>query len=362
MNDARFFPAVKTAEVLTGGHLRRLYVGAYGYESRSLAWGHLQNENDNAISDAIVARYVLDRKGRNKIRQLQKILLAMGAKTIDELRYEVQSPHDIESSFGNMLRGKLPDVEEVIVDISAMTKLLILVTLCQLKDFERSVRIVYSEAQEYAPTKADYEKSKEDIKLLTRFPSIGVESIVRTKCLSSIRMQGQPVTLVAFTSFNEQLIRHMLGTMSPYRLVFIGCRPPRREFAWREYATQEIHKPLIADYNRDNPIDKENGLLLRSASTLDYIETLKTLESIYLECGLHERIICAATGSKMQTVGLFFHKMSHPDVHIEYPTPESHYLKSTGTRIQRVHEVLVPEFKKFLTSLCLLDTEGLSRG
>jgi len=243
----------------------------------------------------------------------------------------------------------LPGAQEVILDISAMTKFLSLVCLCALADFAGSVRIVYSEAEDYVPTQPEYEESKTDMSLQAKFPSRGVQLIARARCLSSIRMQGQPVTLVAFTSFNEQLVRHMLGTISPHRLAFINGRPPREDYEWREQATQEIHQPLIEQHPSDNALDK-NRRLTRVASTLDYRETIARLEEIYSAFGSHERMIVAATGSKMQTVGLFFTKVLHPDIHVEYPTPDSYFVKGMSTGIRKVHELVIPRFSEFLAA------------
>ena len=154
----------------------------------------------------------------------------------------------------------------------------------KLRSFSGTLRIVYSEAKDYSPTLAEYEASKEQIEKTTTFPRRGFDSIIRTKSLTSIRMQGQPITLVAFTSFNEQLVRHMLGSISPHRLLFVNCRSPRSSFEWRERATQEIHQKQIDEYSSDNPQD-EKGFLKRVASTLYYKESIDVLEKIYNQFG-----------------------------------------------------------------------------
>jgi hypothetical protein len=264
--------------------------------------------------------------------------------------YDVQSPHDIEEIIEKRLRKFWTETDEIVVDITAMTKLLILTCLCILSSFSGTVRVVYSEAEEYSPTQKEYEMSKKDVEMMAKFPSRGFDSIIRTKCLSSIRMQGQPVSMVAFASFNEQLVRHMLGTMNPHRLLFINGKPPRIDFAWRERATQEIHNKLIDEYRVDNPTD-EKGMLIRVASTLDYRESIDRLDEIHKHLATYERIICAATGSKMQTVGLFFSKMAHPDIHVEYPMPDSYFVKGMSMGIREVHEVVIYEFSGFLESI-----------
>jgi hypothetical protein len=66
---------------------------------------------------------------------------------------------------------------------------------------------------------------------------------------------------------------------------------------------------------------------------------------------MYERIICAATGSKMQTVGLLFTKFLHPDIQIEYPSPDSYYVKGFSKGIRRVHEIVIPNYSEFVASL-----------
>ena len=328
---------------------KRLFIGAYGFEMRSLGWAKYQREQGDILNRSLILKYVVS-KGRNRIKELRRDLEKIGVSKCIDIPCDIRSPNKVEKSFSEKLEKLLPKVDEVVIDISALTKLMVLVCLCALSKFKRTVRIVYSEAENYAPTLKEYEKSKHDMEMIATFPSQGVESIIRMKCLSSIRMQGQPVVMIAFTSFNEQLVRHMLGTINPHRLFFINGRPPRADFSWRIWATHEIHKRLIEEYPADNPFGKD-GLLDREASTLEYVETIDRIDEIYDQLGTHNRIICSATGSKMQTLGLFFSKMKHPDIHIEYPTPDSYFVKRMNEPVRNVHEVVVPQFSKFLQSI-----------
>lgn len=339
------FPAISEAAKLSPSR-DRLLIGAYGFEKRSLGWANYQMEQGEILAAALVFRYKRP-KGRNRIRELRRALARLGVSVPVDASYDARFPHNIEGIIEEKLSAVSKGRSEVIVDTSAMTKLLILLCLCKLSNFTGTVRIAYSEGQDYSPTEAEYEKSKQDMELIAKFPSRGFESIVRMKCLSSIRMQGQPVSMVAFTSFNEQLVRHMLGTINPHRLLFINGHPPRTDYAWRERATQEIQKKLIEEYATDNPID-EAGLLTRVASTLDYRETINRIDDIYRQYATHERIICAATGGKMQTVGLFFSKVAHPDIHIEYPTPDSYFVKGLSTGVRKVYEIVIPRFSEFI--------------
>ena len=339
-------PQLSIAQLLNPGPIR-LFMGAYGFEQRSLGWSDYQIHQGSVLSRGFLFKY-RHRKGRNLIHELRHNLQLLGISEPNDITYDVPSPHTIETEIEQKIWPILDKIDEIILDISAMTKLLILVTLCKLIEFHGLLRIVDSEANEYPPTNKDYERYKQKMVEVAKFPSRGVEAIIRVKCLSSIRMQGQPVTMIAFASFNEQLVRHMLGTINPHRLIFINGRPPREDFRWREDATQEIHKQLIDQYKSDNPIDKLEKLLERVSSTLYYSETIDCLDDIYNNFGNYERIICAATGSKMQTVGLFFSKIRHPDIHIEYPTPDSYLVKGRPQGVRRIHEIFIPKFSEFL--------------
>lgn len=345
-------PELRTAHYLESNK-RRLFVGAYGFEDRSLGWLDYQPSEGDVISHALMFRYNPSKghqNNPNKIEAIQKELKAKGVHVKPvEIEYNWHVLDSIENEIEQYFEAKLSNIDEVIVDISSMTKFLILVCLCKLINFQGIVRIIYSEAENYSPSFDEYEKSREDMAFLTKYPSQGVRAIARARCLSSIRMQGQPITLITFTSFNEQLVRQLLGTMNPHRLIFINGHPPREAFTWRAKATQDIHRKLIEEYFADNPFN-DNGYLVNGASTLNYIETVDKIDEIYNKLGSYERIICGATGSKMQTVGLFFAKVFHPDIHIEYPTPDSYYIEGLSTGIRKIHELFIQSFSKLIVN------------
>lgn len=344
------YPPIAPAQRLLTGP-KRLYIGAYGFEDRASGWLEKQVGSIDVVSKALMFRYKNSKTTRlNRVTELKGLLKGIGSRKVSEVPYDIVFPYDIEERASKALKRAIGGVDEVVIDISSMTKLLILVCLCCLSKYNGNVRIVYSEAEVYSPSREEYVRSKDEMEFHAKFPSQGVSSIVRTRCISSVRMQGQPVAMVAFTSFNEQLIRHMLGTINPYQLIFINGTPPRDDFRWRELATQEIHKSPIEQYAEDNPKD-ESGFLLRRASTLDYRETIQQFEKIYQEHGQKQRIICAATGSKMQTFGLFLVKTLHQDIHIEYPTPNSYFVKGMSKGVRSVHEVIIPRYNEYLTSL-----------
>jgi hypothetical protein len=328
-------------------NLKRLYISCYGFEDRTLGWINLQK--GKVLTEAIIVKYSPN-KGENKLEEVRMGLRKIGVDFPNEWEFDISECEDIEERIKKKL-GKIDFYDEIVLDISSLTKFLILIFLNSLSKYKGLLRIVYTEAKEYPPSKKQYQDLEFDPKLIQHFPTQGFGTILRAKSLSSIRMQGQPVCLIAFTSFNEQLIRHMLGTINPYRLILLNGKPPRSDLRWREVATYEIHKKLMDIYKANNPINKDTELPSFRVDTLRYHETFETIESLYNEHSNYERIIVAATGSKMQTVGLFFSKVKHSDIHIEYPTPDSYLFPGIPKGIKYVHEIEIPNFMSFLKKL-----------
>jgi len=328
---------------------KRLFISAYGFEDRTLGWISYQEGQGKILTESLIVKY-LPSKGENKADEIRKGLRKIGIDFPNEWEFDISEPGEIEERIKKKI-GSIDKYEEVILDVSSLTKFLILVFLCVLSKYKGFLRIVYTEANNYPPSKSQYNDLKIDPALIQHFPTQGFGTILRAKSLSSIRMQGQPVCLIAFTSFNEQLIKYMLGTINPYRLIILNGKPPRSDLRWREKATYEIHKKLMDVYEKTNPINPDTGLPQARIDTLRYHETFFAIEKIYKEHCNYERIIIAATGSKMQTVGLFFNKIAHPDIHIEYPTPDSHLFPGAPKGIKYVHEIEIQHFATYLKQL-----------
>lgn len=106
----------------------------------------------------------------------------------------------------------------------------------------------------------------------------------------------------------------------------------------------EIHNKIIKEYSKDNFVD-DDGLLIRKTSTLNYIETFELLANIYRKHCVYRRIIIAPTGSKLQALACALFKNICPDIHIEYPTPESYYIEGySSSKIINLFEIKFDNF------------------
>jgi len=206
--------------------------------------------------------------------------------------------------------------------------------VCQQLELE--VRTLYSEAQTYGPSEEEFEsaKDKQEIHQPTLQVFTGIHGVVRVDSLASVAMQGQPTAALVFMSFNDALTQILLNTVYPSRLFLINGRPPVH--SWRETATAWIHDQVRREWAEDNPVapgvDGAVALPLRAVSTLDYRETVSLLLNLYWELSAKHRILLAPAGSKMQAIGCYLLKALHPDIHIEYPSPEG-FSPSYSSRI-----------------------------
>ena len=322
---------------------RRLLITAEGFEDRSLSF--LSVDSTLSFQKIIICKYAPPKKSR--VDDLYR--LAMKRCQDNEIYEETYNRFD-PFNFEIIMQNHMSTVhlfDEIVIDISVMSKYMIMQILGLMVNYENNVRIIYTEPVSYAPLESSCSVAEQDY--ATQLPSYGVQNIVRTPLLSSIIMQRSPTLLIAFLSFNEQLIRALLTEYNPARLFLVNGKPSH--LVWRKKSMNDIHKSIIKEYHMDNPVD-ENNLLVRESSTLNYIETIVLLAEIYRDYGEDYRIVFAPTGSKMQALSCALVKNCCADIHIEYPTPESYYIDGySSSEIREIHQVYFRSFKETLSQM-----------
>jgi hypothetical protein len=332
--------------------LNSVLICAEGFEDRSLSF--LGAVHHHIFKSAIVLTYSPTRKSR-----LQELIQLCKRHSVGEpqvLTFNRFEPVLFEGHVQREFARILPGVDEVVLDISVMSKLMIMILLVCLRTFTGRIRVVYVEPVEYKPTQAEYSLERHNLRRATTLPSWGVHDVVRTPLLTSVLMQRSPTVAIAFTSFNEQLIRALLSGLNPTHLLLINGVPP--SLTWREAATQEIHSEIIKEYRSDNPLTTD-GRLQRRASTLHYQETFSILADAYRTFGVTNRIVIAPTGSKMQAISCALIKLCCSDIHIEYPTPESYLLEGySSPEVKAIHQFLFDDLATVIRDIA--EAEGLN--
>jgi hypothetical protein len=283
-----------------------IVIHAPGFEDRTMAVEEAVALSSGAY--AILLDY-LPFNSKNRLPDVREALLARGVEVAEEdiLKYNRFEPGDFAARLETRLRAHV--TKRVVVDISTMSKLEIMLVLNVCHTLGLHVRVLYSEAQEYGPSKDAFERAKEKNEI--HQPSLqvftGVYGVVRVDSLASVAMQGQPTAALVFMSFNDALTQILLNTVYPGRLLLINGHPPVH--SWREEATAWIHDQVRREWEQDNPVQPaiDGGVPMpkRVVSTLDYRETVSLLLQLYWELSANYRVLLAPAGSKLQAVGCY---------------------------------------------------------
>lgn len=263
---------------------------------------------------------------RNDVQALEDGFSSLGLSddSISDLVFDRYDPDSFEPIFQNFLDSI--NENHVLLDISGMSKLLIMITLNILSEEGYSVTIFYAEAEEYTPTEEQYNEtlqSREDTDRTPAFLTYGIYDIVTSRSLSSVIGSDQPMIVVAFPTFNHQELMALASELSPTLMVSIEGNPRLESNKWRKQSIRELNEGVESHISVD----------WRETSTFDYQATANLLNNLYDEYGDKYRVVLAPTGSKLQTVSCLLFKRKHQDIQVVYPVTRDYsetYSKGWG--------------------------------
>lgn len=326
-------------------------VHAPGFEDRTMA----SSEGVTAVGQprAILLDY-RPISQHNRLDDVRQLLRSRSISVDDDdlIVYDRFDPGTFQERLQERLTARA--TRRVIVDISTMSKLAIMLVLQACREIDADVTVFYAEALHYRPSREEFEQARANNEI--HRPTIqvftGVHGVVRAASLASVAMQGQPTAALVFMSFNDALTQVLLNTVYPSRLFLINGRPPVH--SWREAATAWIHDQVRREWEEDNPVGDAGGwetsLPTRVVSTLDYRESVSLLLQLYWQLSATHRILMAPAGSKMQAVGAYLAKALHPDIHVEYPSPDG-FLPEYSTGISTRWSLALGRFRDRLATI-----------
>jgi hypothetical protein len=321
-------PAPQAASGIVLGRNDCLVVCA-GFEERAVAFLREVVGVQSMNFKVVVIEY-LPPHADNRLPEVLQ-LCEQAQSRVCRLTYDRKNP----SGFGEILREAIGlDPQRVLIDVSGMSRLLIvqaLVALCDNPDAWKRYLIAYSEAQSYPPTREEVEKAihecNSDPMFEALFLSSGVFDVTIVPELSPASLGANQSRLVVFPSFNSDQLPALRAELQPSRFAFIHGVPPSPINQWRTDA--------IARLNR---LDGITGVGNFKTSTIDYRETLDCLLEIYSSYSVRDRLIVSPTGSKMQTVAVGLFRALIENVQIVYPTPrEFRSPKDYTTGVGQLH-------------------------
>ena len=201
----------------------------------------------------------------------------------------------------------------VTVDISVAANRLLLRCIRVLLAYELSLRVIYSEAEVYHPSRSEYEINaaqweKEGLLGL----EFGVGDVIPSIDQPGDDLDPLPDSLILFPSFMPDRSKAVISSIDPSLLQYPGEKviwlpgvPRLEQDKWRLEATKRING--IGENTRHFEI-----------CTFDYKDTLQCLESLHAELSETSRITLSPLGSKMQALGMALFCYVHPDVRVIY--------------------------------------------
>ncbi len=214
-----------------------VYVGAVGFEDRAFAC------LDEALKfgktfDQVIAIEYRPFKRENRRKEFQEKLedLDIVDANAKWVVYDRCKPDEFLNHL-SIIKEMVFQTSNVVVDISAMSKLLIMMLLQGLRYLDINLTLVYAEAEVYHPIREKFEAEKKryekETESLPIFLTTGLYDIVTTTSLSTTAMQGYPLMMIAFPTFNRRELTALVNEITPEHLILLEGRPHEAHDQWR---------------------------------------------------------------------------------------------------------------------------------
>ena len=280
-------------------------VAAMGFEERAVAGLRRACEKSREFHVALV-RY-LPAMTQNRSEEFHRLCETHNLYA-EEFVYDRENP----SGMGSALAQHANRYDKVYVDVSGMSRLLIVQTLVGLVRAEKNCVILYSEARIYPPLKREFDEARSAEGRHPAFISSGIIEVVSSPELSSVAMLGSPIRLMSFPSFDPSQLSNLVQEVQPTHNDVVFGRSPRVKLGWRTDAVDQINKATL---------DMLQRVEVHEVCTFDYRVTLTLILDLYRDHSTFDRIVIAPTGSKMQSVAIGIVRGMLEDLQIVYPTP-----------------------------------------
>ncbi|MDD9863865.1 MAG: hypothetical protein OXU54_04745 [Gammaproteobacteria bacterium] len=286
-----------------------------GFEDRTIEALHQTSEAGVTGFSLGVIKY-LPFYPQNKLEEINTI-----AQNINLIVKEFEYNREEPAGIGEKIKDFACEFNRIFIDISGMSRLLIVQILVALLELENcSVTILYGEADGYPPSKEQFERDQnndnDDSPLsYLSYLSSGIFEVATTPELASVSMFGEAIRLVVFPSFDPAQLTNLVQELQPTYINLIHGIPPAEKNKWRTEAIRRLNEPTMGPLREENTTHHEVG-------TREYKETLLALLEIYKKRSMFDRIVVAPTGSKMQAVAVGLFRAVLYDIQIVYPTPK----------------------------------------
>jgi len=283
-----------------------LYVGALGFEARTTAAASALLEKGVKVQNAVLLEYDMyyeaTEKRRKKYEQIVRELTSGKAQRPLNSPVSVQDPNfpeRMKSLLHTITKSKFP---RILFDCTSCTSIIHSESLAVLLEHSCDLTVLYSEAEEYFPTREQWE-SGQVRRQATRVqgPFAGVRFVAKPPILQADDIGEVPVLLILFPTFNTERTDGVLAELEPAARIWLFGEPHNLvKNSYRIEMAKTFAAPIMY------PGDQWSLL-----STFDYRKTLLALAGIYGEHRSTHRTVVMPHGSKMQTLAVNLFASAH---------------------------------------------------
>ena len=310
----------KGLESLVGIPPTTTFIFCAGFEERVLRAPVFLDNNLVVASRVLILTYPGDENNENltKLRQLAKGICLSGK--IDE--FEIGNL----GKFLKFICNLDYKVDNIVLDITGMSRVGMMSILSVLYDSALRVRLIYTEAAEYFPSKAQFDEltkgnrnnPEESFLKLSQFERNNVAysmhcDVEEIEGLNGRLLPNYPLILITFLTFKRGRVAAILQAFEANVRILIKSVPVRSDLKWRGEAIELPNLDLI-----------EDGRGVKELGTLDWQETYNFLMTYYSTGNIKYKfnIVLAPLGSKMQTVGAWLFAKEVGEIKVVSSTPK----------------------------------------
>ena len=304
-----------------------LLICALGFEERGLAFPRTLADGGLTASRSVYFEFSTNRPDNETNR-------AELARHLNRISKRVESVDADDDLFAEVFRKLIRSVVEatptceswIFFDISVVSNRMLMKAMKVLLEFDVRLTLLYSEAEVYFPTRAQYESAisssaQGEAPWLDR----GVSEIIVSQEYPGFHVDQQPDFLIVIPGFNRDRVLAIIRRVDPAYATLVESNilwligvPHLAEDCWRVNFMREVHGLT------DDVVQCE-------LSTFDYQEALRVLESAYQERVDQFRFTVSPLGSKLQSLACSLFCYMHPDVRVMFSAPAeynaSHFSK-----------------------------------
>lgn len=251
-------------------------------------------------------------------------------RTVRTVTLDLRRPDGYLDELKATLTQWRPDsTGEVWVDISALAMQGICATLAAVRAALPGlvVQVLYTEAAEYHPTKAEAAKGDEGVVALSK--EMACNLIPKQFAGTSSAVS---TCLIVFAGYEKHRAFGVVDELNPSRLALFYGEPPGNEMRWRLHWSKKLHEQLHQSRHSAS----------ETVSTLNPLASLKLLNTYYGYLFANHNIAVSPICSKMQCVGCYLFWERYRDVQLVFPLPVTYLPEHFSMRYRDTFRFTLP--------------------